>query len=250
MFAIMLILGILLVIFSPLFGLAVAVPLGGFKGVGLLVFIIGIALISLTLIIHNKREDSKNKKTKEKNSNLTPKLLKRVEKFKNENGFKESEIVELEEDYFWKNNDYLLSICKNDTYIDGLEKADGCYIENIEKGSDVSELELFERKILIDSIAYFQIQGEISTREKISGGGSSIGGAVVGAALAGGVGAIIGSRKKINSETIREDNRFILLVYKKGKKIIKEKLDYDICLDMLEELIPEKEYSYVLSKKS
>ncbi|QSQ09676.1 hypothetical protein H0A61_02055 [Koleobacter methoxysyntrophicus] len=41
---------------------------------------------------------------------------------------------------------------------------------------------------------------EVESFNKVTGGGSSLGGAIVGSALAGGTGAIIGSRKTVESE--------------------------------------------------
>jgi hypothetical protein len=49
-----------------------------------------------------------------------------------------------------------------------------------------------------------------STAKKITGGGSSVSGAVVGGLLAGGAGAVIGSREKVESQLIRHDEREVL----------------------------------------
>jgi hypothetical protein len=218
-------------------------------GIGFYSVIIGVILFIISIIIHDKEIDKKDKSLKKSNSKLTVDLLKRVEKFKIENGFSESEVIENNDKYYWTYNDHFLSIGTDKSYKDDMEKASGYYIEDLENGLKVSQLDLFERNIPFGEIEYFQIQGEITKTEKITGGGSSLAGAVVGAAVAGGVGAIIGSRKKIKSKTVTSDDRSILFVYKKNNKLVKEKLNYYPYLDILETLIPEKEYSYVLSKK-
>ena len=73
----------------------------------------------------------------------------------------------------------------------------------------------------LDKIVYFREIGDVQyTTEisggKVTGGGSSIGGAVVGGLLAGDAGAIIGSRKKIESEgittnVVEHDSRQVVL---------------------------------------
>ncbi len=59
-------------------------------------------------------------------------------------------------------------------------------------------------------VEYYDSSGDAYS--SIAGGGSSLKGAIAGAVVAGGAGAIIGSRNKITTEI--HDNRKVLLVYK------------------------------------
>jgi hypothetical protein len=78
-------------------------------------------------------------------------------------------------------------------------------------------------KIPLNDIEYFSTQGAVSKETKISGGGgeiggSSVSGALIGEAIAGHTGAIIGSRKKgkidpIKSEIITHDDREIFFEF-------------------------------------
>lgn len=107
----------------------------------------------------------------------------------------------------------------------------------------------------LDKIVYFREIGDVQyTTEisggKVTGGGSSIGGAVVGGLLAGDAGAIIGSRKKIESEgittnVVEHDSRQVVL------KLTDNELRFDIEIyDVFMDLIPEKEYTYIMATKS
>ena len=108
-----------------------------------------------------------------------------------------------------------------------------------------------EKKIVyVNKIEYFACRGEVFRENKISDGGSSLKGAVVGGVLAGGAGAIIGSRKSIKSKLTRYDTRETFINYfdENGEKrtIFFEFKDYDV----LQELIPEKDYDIVRGLKS
>lgn len=87
---------------------------------------------------------------------------------------------------------------------------------NVDK-MDFSKLELTE--IMLNDVDYFFEAGEYSTHTKISGGGgggSSLLGAVAGGVLFGGVGAIIGSRRRIDpitTELLVQDTRETILKY-------------------------------------
>lgn len=109
--------------------------------------------------------------------------------------------------------------------------------------------------LLKEDIIYFRKTGDIQyTTEisggKVTGGGSSIGGAVVGGLLAGDAGAIIGSRKKIESEgittnVVEHDSRKVLL------KTKTQEVEFDLDMyDILMRFIPEKEYTYIMATKS
>lgn len=100
--------------------------------------------------------------------------------------------------------------------------------------------------IPLDEIEYFTQDGELYREQVISGGGgggSSLGGAILGGLIAGEAGAVVGSRKQteaIKSETITHDTRHTIL------KLKSRSIEMDTnAFEVLNELIPEKEYSIV-----
>lgn len=114
--------------------------------------------------------------------------------------------------------------------------------------------------IPLDYIEYFSKGGEKYTTQEISGGGGTVGGfsltgAVVGGAVAGDVGAIIGSRKKgkidpITTTTTVHDETFCFIKYKNINGELCEVISNNsqIFYNALKQIIPEKEYSYVISR--
>ncbi len=109
--------------------------------------------------------------------------------------------------------------------------------------------------IPVGQIEYYSTRGEIFRENKISGGGgggSSIGGAVAGGLIAGGTGAVIGSRKKVNeirSELITHDTRETFLNYFDGND--RHTLFFDIyAYQIFNDLIPEKEFKIVNAIRS
>lgn len=110
--------------------------------------------------------------------------------------------------------------------------------------------------ISIDKIEYFGSRGEIYRENKITGGdggGSSLGGAVIGGMIAGDAGAIIGSRKgikEIKSELITHDERVTFLnFFNENKERCTLIFDF-ATFEIFNDLIPEKEYSIVKSIKN
>jgi hypothetical protein len=113
------------------------------------------------------------------------------------------------------------------------------------KPLEYSEFDKFKPiQIPIDKIVYYSEKGELYKNTSLAGGGSSLGGAIVGGVLAGGVGAVIGSRNKVESKIITTDNREVVLVYYEGEKLFKKKLDYKT-LEIFDQLIPEKNYEFI-----
>jgi hypothetical protein len=102
---------------------------------------------------------------------------------------------------------------------------------------DVFDIPYLE--IPITTISEYSIFGSINHVSKVYGGGSSIGGAIIGGLIAGDAGAVIGSRKAIKSEIVKIDERIIKLIYLKGKKKIILNLSIST-LKALENLIPNK----------
>lgn len=113
------------------------------------------------------------------------------------------------------------------------------------------------RSVKLDRIKYYRLVGEAFVKTNVSGGGgtgggSSLKGAVIGGLVAGGAGAIIGSRQEINIKEVKtttsiEDNRYVLLYDKDSDEVIQfDYKTYEIFL----KLIPELEYNTVMNETS
>lgn len=97
------------------------------------------------------------------------------------------------------------------------------------------------KKISVDDILYFEELGELRKYAKVTGGGSSLKGALIGYVLAGDVGAIIGSREPVKSTVVSEDERKVELIYKNADGEI-ENLEFaHNAYAVLKVLIPDKE---------
>ncbi len=109
---------------------------------------------------------------------------------------------------------------------------------------DVSILKLIS--ISVDSILYFEEVGELRKHTKVSGGGTSLKGALVGYAIAGDIGALIGSRSSIETEIVSEDDRRIELIYKnQDENICNLEFTHD-AYHVLKKLIPSKEFRRII----
>ncbi len=110
---------------------------------------------------------------------------------------------------------------------------------------DVSELKL--KSIPIDSILYFEEVGELRKYTTVSGGGTSLKGALLGYAIAEDIGAIIGSREPITTNVVSEDDRRIELIYKNEEGQI-ENLEFKHdAYNVFKKLIPLKELRKIVS---
>lgn len=110
---------------------------------------------------------------------------------------------------------------------------------------DISELKL--KSIPIDSILYFEEVGELRKYTTVSGGGTSLKGALLGYAIAEDVGAIIGSREPITTHVVSEDDRRIELIYKNKEGQI-ENLEFKHdAYSVFKKLIPLKELRKIVS---
>lgn len=123
------------------------------------------------------------------------------------------------------------------------------YYKEYETGSmckpDISELKL--KSIPIDSILYFEEVGELRKYTTVSGGGTSLRGALLGYVVAEDVGAIIGSREPIMTNVVSEDDRRIELIYKNKEGQI-ENLEFTHdAYNVLKKLIPLKELRKIVS---
>lgn len=99
--------------------------------------------------------------------------------------------------------------------------------------------------ILYENIEYFTTTGDVHYETKVSGGGVNLTGAVVGGALFGNAGAIVGSKvgTDISSETKRMDGRKLIIHILNGSDITLahgNKIE-DLLIE-LRKRIPEKEY--------
>ena len=123
-------------------------------------------------------------------------------------------------------------------------------VPNLNNASVDFDTNLCVTEIPINRIKYFVNSGDLQYTTEISGGGSSLTGAVVGGVIAGGTGAIIGSRKQIHSEIIEHDTRKTILKYfSEENKLVESVFSYK-AFSALEELIPEKEYNIVIAEQA
>lgn len=102
-------------------------------------------------------------------------------------------------------------------------------------------------KVFISDIKYYQMEGSKRKEQYISGGGSSLSGAIVGDIIAGDVGAVIGSRKKTKTDYKEIDDRTLLVTLYDNTEI---NLDYN-CYEYFLDVIPELDYeNYMYNKKN
>lgn len=144
-----------------------------------------------------------------------------------------SGIKEFQDYFFWK-EDKNLNILSIPTILSNSEKLD-FYFE-------------LNATIDIAKINYYTIQGDKYAITDIQGGGSSLGKAVVGGAIAGSAGAVIASRNEIKSTTDVVDDRRTMIYYEDENRksiIVLSSSAYDYLLSVL----PEKEYSFVMSQQ-
>lgn len=118
-----------------------------------------------------------------------------------------------------------------------------------------TEMDVENRIIFIkyDNIKYFTKDGTVSfTNEIINNGKNiSVSGAVIGGLIAGETGAIIGSRKdmnKIENETVKHDEIYTYIYFEKDNEVKLVEIKGSESYRRILNLIPEKEYYYLLSK--
>jgi hypothetical protein len=236
--------GSLMMLTAPLTGIVISLTSGGgFTGFGLVIFIVGLIIFFVAdssdnpgyKFGHNVKflnETERNEKNITNESKNTTYEVSGVFKFKN--GFDISNSLEVNNESFWIYNGKFFSVANE--FVTSSARI-GFLVQN-------GEYNINKREILIQDINYYVVEGEFTRETKISGGGTSIGGAIVGAVVAGGVGAVIGSRKSIKSEIINHDNRKVVLVYKNNNEVIRESFEISY-LVVFEKLIPDKDINYV-----
>ncbi len=143
-------------------------------------------------------------------------------------------------------------LLKTDNYV-WIEKDSLCFFPANPPPNDSPDYvkQIIQHKIPLEKIVYYTTKGEIVHETKLSGGGgggSSLEGAVAGGIIAGGAGAIIGSRKEIDpiqSQLVTHDKRETVLLYLDHINIEREMLFGPEAYDVLDKLIPEKSYRIV-----
>lgn len=104
------------------------------------------------------------------------------------------------------------------------------------KGGDLTKITIPK-----DDIVAFTMTGDVTTQTNVKGGGASIGGALVGAAVAGPVGALIGGHKKVKTQTTTTDTRRTFLKFRESgaEKTMQfsDELYNELCLFCLEKKI-------------
>lgn len=141
--------------------------------------------------------------------------------------------------YLWICNNYIKLFPKAEYYKNNLTSS--------ESKPDVSELKL--KSISIDSILYFEEMGELRKYTTVSGGGTSLKGALLGYVIADDLGAIIGSREPIKTAVVSEDDRRVELIYKNENGDIENlEFTYD-AYSALKKMIPSKELKRIANLK-
>lgn len=115
--------------------------------------------------------------------------------------------------------------------------------------------------IPLNNIEYFSMGGQKYATTEIMGGGGTVGGsslkgAIAGGIVAGGAGAVIGSRKETTIDPVRtytkvHDETETYIKYKEQDGTLNEvvsKFQADRFFNALKKVIPEKEYAYILSQ--
>lgn len=100
--------------------------------------------------------------------------------------------------------------------------------------------------IKIEDVIFFNIVGNVYVKTEVTGGGINLPGAIIGGVVAGGAGAVIAGRKKVETTNTEIDERITLLNYKMDDMTHTITLDSDSYRNLLD-LIPEKEYSCVVA---
>lgn len=136
---------------------------------------------------------------------------------------------ENQEYYFWYKEKWITILSKH------CEPTGEIYINN-------------KKELDISKINHYTVQGDKYATTNISGGGSSLGKAVIGGAIAGSAGAVIASREEITSTTDFIDERKTMIYYQDGEEVSNIILSGE-AYDYLLNVIPEKEYSFVISQQ-
>lgn len=139
-----------------------------------------------------------------------------------------------------RNEDEIIFVPEISSYIELINSGSSEELINSIDNNEPFDNILKSIKIKLKDIRYFGIKGEIENVVNVSGGGTSYGKAIIGAALFGPVGAIVGSRNKIQTNHEKIDSREVEFKYQNGN--ILETIVFPIELYTgLEQIIPELE---------
>lgn len=132
--------------------------------------------------------------------------------------------------YVWIANN-ILNLFPTESYLKN-------YVSGVSR-PDMTQLQIIQ--ISVDSILYFEELGELRKYAKVTGGGSSLKGALLGYVLAGDVGVVLGSREPIKTEVISEDERRVELIYRNQNGEVENlEFTHDAYV-VLKQLLPQKE---------
>ena len=132
------------------------------------------------------------------------------------------------------------------------------YTEHLKKMTHIIESPIkftSGRIIKIKDIEYYKVEGIAQYVSDVTGGGANITGAVYGGIIAGGAGAVVGSKigTEVKTDIIKKDGRKLFLCYYvdgvlRSEEIISDNID---CVySLLRQWIPTKDYSYVISQRN
>ena len=112
-------------------------------------------------------------------------------------------------------------------------------------------IKITEKKIALDSIKCYKIEGSKQYSSNVEGGGVNLQGAAVGAVIGGGAAAIIGSQMGTETKTkiVEHDDRTITIFYEKEGRMVTLKViteSFDSTVSALRTLMPQKEESVVM----
>lgn len=219
-----------------------------FALLGLYGFVIGCILIFIGVVI-NKMEDAECEKRIKENEKIIEKNKEEMSewfdsKIKEYNintddvipiRIKEYSIYLLYKYYYWLKDKKLFLFPQKEDFIRLQVSANNSakYCEENVKLTSIN----------ISDIIYFKSVGDISYTTSIESTGTNVKGAVIGAAIAGDAGAVIGSRPQIKSKMEKIDNRNVELKYKDDGAIKTLRFAY-AALDIFRDIFPEKEYEY------
>ena len=220
-----------------------------FKSVYVVGFFVSLPIISLIIVlIGGIGTDIEAKKEKGKLQKNICDFQREYEEYRERLGMTACDtqvtLLELDDSGFHSSIQQYLWIEDNNLCMFPMSKY---YIERCTSSTvkpSISDLQLIS--IPVNNIEYFEEIGELRKYTTVSGGGSSIKGAVLGKIIADDVGAIIASRVPIKSEIVSEDERRIELIYKNEKnEILNLEFEHD-AYDALKYLIPAKELRRIM----
>lgn len=108
------------------------------------------------------------------------------------------------------------------------------------------------RRISERNIAFYRIIGGEQYLSDIHGGGANMKGAAIGGVIAGGAGAVVGSKAgtEIQTSVIKKDTRRLFLYFYRPNGVVSEEVKTDYMDEIVEQLrnwMPHKDYDYVVA---